>query len=86
MTTIKSFFLQIRALFPIFEKQQGKLPPPPLVTRLTTVKSNSTTQKSERLRGRFTSDNVFNLPITRLNYCQGDLYLYEHQRKLIVGN
>ena len=35
MTTIRASFLQIRALFPIFEKGQGRPPPvPPLVTRL----------------------------------------------------
>ena len=27
MTTIKAFFLEIRALFPIFEKRQGKPSP-----------------------------------------------------------
>ena len=35
MTTIKAVYPQIRALFPISEKGQGRPPPlPPLVTRL----------------------------------------------------
>ena len=35
MTTIWKFVLQIRALFPIFEKEQGRPPPSsPLATRL----------------------------------------------------
>ena len=35
MVTIRAFFLQIVALFAIFEKEQGRPPPfPPLVTRL----------------------------------------------------
>ena len=40
MTSIKAFFLEIRAL-PIFEKRQGRPPPPPLphlVTRLQDAK------------------------------------------------
>ena len=28
MTSIKAFFFEIRALFPIFEKRQGRPPPP----------------------------------------------------------
>ena len=37
MTTIRAFFLEIRALFSNFRKRAGEtspLPPPPLVTRL----------------------------------------------------
>ena len=54
MTTIRAFFLQIRALFPICEKGQGRLPP--LVTRLLTSSNinlrNLTSIKSRKDKDR----------------------------------
>ena len=55
----------------------------------TNVQRNSITQNNGDYKGTSyltMSYQINHLLIVRLNYYQGDLDLYQHQRKLIFGN
>ena len=55
----------------------------------TNVQRNSITQNDGDYKGTSyltVSYQINHLLIVRLNYCQGYLDLYQHQRKLIFGN